>query len=495
MSNARAYQIDGPCAGLPAGLKHAVHGADDYALLSEQTRRHYLASVREGRSRRALERARVHEVDSGRWEDAKRRLVLGVAARIGDPLPEEVLREVHMRLYAQPTLRLEFVGRGEPTRRLAAEERATLVTLDVPGGRRRYHFRVVGESELDPTKSRELGGLLSQIGAWLDDPDAKLVLSIGGGGYRMFAVTPILKILDDLLGDRSRIQEVWGCSGGAIAAHAYAEGIDPVALDQFAYALYYRQRRGLPDWSVGSVAKLWYLSALDRRRERRPSIQKQWIRYLDELEPPSARAQPRIPFYAIACSPVDRGLVGLAEPDRVSDPIRDLVLPASRDQALAATCAVPFLFPAQRGIRRRGSDAWIDGSVIDENPVVLPFVKWSRERAGSAAQSPKRLKIILIDLNARAGESASLAKLSRIPVVGRYGIKRATRIVDMILDSRSHLASQMLAELPEVDILRLRLSVGVFGVRDRASILKVLLRGRTLSAWDIARVGMGALTP
>jgi hypothetical protein len=421
---------------------------------------------------------------------AHQRLVLGVAARIGDPLPEPVLREIYERLEADPALRLEFVGRGWPTRRLSPAEQDSLITLDVPGGRRRYHFRAVQPDEEDPAVSSELRGILSDVATWLDDPGARLVLSIGGGGYRMFAATPVLKILDDLLRDRAKIAEVWGCSGGSVAAHVYAEGHSPEVLDRLAYALYHRHHAGLPDWSIASVAKLWYLSAIDGRRQKRPSIQKQWLRYLDELAPPAGQARRRIPLFALACNPADRGLAALTDPEHTSPLLDDIILPADRDQALAASCAVPFLFPTQRGIRPGGGDAWIDGSVIDENPVMLPFVKWSRERAHRPESTPKRLKIILIDLNARMAESQLVNVLSRIPVVGRYGIKRASRIIDMLLDSRSHLTSQVLAELPDVDILRLRLSVGVFGVRDRASILRLLHRGRTLAAWDVARVGM-----
>ena len=56
-------------------------------------------------------------------------------------------------------------------------------------------------------------------------------------------------------------------------------------------------------------------------------------------------------------------------------------------------------------------------SVTDENPLVLPYVKWARERERHPDTTPPLLKIILINLDLRSTESGVVRKLQNLSVL------------------------------------------------------------------------------
>lgn len=434
-------------------------------------------------------RRRLAESRAERWDPADvaaldQRLFVGTAGGyFSDPLPVDVRAEVRTRLAANPALQLEYVGRGTVVRYPDGEARQQ-VAIDIPGGRRGYHFRALGPNEEPSPMSPGFSRDLAELSAWLDDPGAKVVVSIGGGGYRAFAVTPILKMLDLAAGNRSRIDEVWGCSGGAVAAHVYADGFTPDALDELGYTIYHRRDLCLPDFSVPSVANLWVKSWM--RPGASPTLHARWLERLEALQP--IRAQPRIPFFATAANPSRRSLFALTDRATARRAQSPFIVAAERSQALAASGAVPMLFPPQRGIAGRG-DVWVDGGLVDENPLALPFAQWARERARGDGRP--RLKLFLIDLNARSSESMWAKRMARLPVVGRFGFKRAFRQVDMLLDSRSELTLEMMTHMPDVQVYRARLHIHAFAVRDRPSVIKAILGGRRYQSWRLSRYGGG----
>ena len=472
---------------------HPLGAHKDRWVLSTGSRKRMLASRRlPTKLRKTLERAPAISISEDDWADAGRRLIMGTASQFTDPLPDDVRHEIQLLLHTRPELTLEYAGRGNVVRLLEPGEEASLMVMDIVQGKRRYYFRPVAPDEDDPTISARFRKILSDAKQWLDDPDARLVMSVGSGGYRMFAVTPILKALDALLDRRSRFAEIWGCSGGSVAAHVYSEGFDPWVLDEFGYQIYHRRNASLPDFSVASVSRLWLSKITGRMDKRRHTIQHEWVRALDQLQPAGERRHERIPFYAISSNRNTGRLFALTDPEYVSPQCDDFIVPTDRGMALAASCAVPLIFPTQRVVGGRSDGGWMDGGLIDENPLALPFVKWSRERERDPEGTPAKLKIFMFDLNARVAESTVLSHLSKLPVVGRYGLQRVVRTLDILLDSRSQLTLNIIAELPHVEVMRAKLSLGAFAVRDRESILPAIRRGRIVDSWELSTIKKGA---
>ncbi len=342
--------------------------------------------------------------------------------------------------------------------------------------------------------SDEFRESLASLKAWASDPSARLVFSIGGGGMRLFAVTPALKLLDHVLGRRDVVAEVWGCSGGSLAGHVFAEGFDPDVLDSLGFDLAHRRHRHINDGSIRSMLSMAARRARERVRGEEasePEIGK-WLDILDEKQPAEGRQHPRRPLYSVAVNPRKRRLFALTDAENVTDHCADLLVAAERRRAVSASTAVPFVLPSERGLAGwDDGDVWIDGSVIDDNPLTLPFVKWSRDREADPGGTPERLKILLIDLNARTEESTLFQLLSSVPGAGPLVVRRAARVVDMVLDSRMMTALQLLSAVPNVDVRCLRLSLGRLGLYHPSVIPQVVLRGRRRGSWQMISFGKG----
>ncbi|MEQ1508123.1 MAG: patatin-like phospholipase family protein, partial [Myxococcota bacterium] len=319
------------------------------------------------------------------------------------------------------------------------------------------------------------------------DDGARLVVSLSGGGFRLFATTPALKVVDALLdGDRQRVGEVWGCSGGALAGYVFAAGHRMSVLDEFGYDLYNGRLPGLVSGSVGSLVRGHVRAQRHRLRGRPvPAEMVEWLTELDRREPRAARG-PAVPFYALATSLDRGGPFALGSPDHCDPGHDDFLIPCDPWLGVAASTAVPFLVRAVRGIGSRPDEQWIDGSIADESPLYLPFLKWQRERERSPETTPERLKILLVQLNLRSSESAVMTALSRFGAT-RSTVVRAARLFDTMLDSKTQMVVSMLSRHPQVEILCARLSLGWLGLHSPAEIPRAIRTGRTLASWSFTR--------
>src|SRR5207253_9963463 len=107
----------------------------------------------------------------------------------------------------------------------------------------------------------------------------------------------------------------------------------------------------------------------------------------------------------IASSTNRPGLVALAAAEHMSPVCGDFMVTCDPQLAVAASTAVPFVLRPVTGIGDASVETWFDGSVNDENPLALPYVKWMRERTADPEHTPARLKIVLVILNLRLSES------------------------------------------------------------------------------------------
>ncbi|MDQ3335671.1 MAG: patatin-like phospholipase family protein [Myxococcota bacterium] len=425
------------------------------------------------------------------------RLIKAWAAAITDPLPPEVEAEALLLLYTQPDLVIEYMGRGRVSNEafLPAEKR-TLFSLDRPGGRRTYLFR-----RMTHANDRRLQSMTERFKTYREfllDPTAKIVLSIGGGGFRMFAATSVLKAIDNLLaGDRSRISEVWGSSGGAFLGYVYASGFNANVIDELGYDLYHGRHGHLTDGSIGSLIKT-NLRAMARKAvgKRLDPEMAGWLDLLDQKEPAAVRKHARIPFFPVAGNPHRGGaLSALSAPEYIHADCADFIYPCDPRDAVAASTAVPGVLRAQRNITGTMSpdqDTWIDGSVTDENPLVLPYIKWCRERERNPDTTPSTLKIVLVNLNLRSSESGVVRKFQALPLLNKIdAVQQLPRVVDMLLDSKTNASIMLLSETGNVEILSLKLVLGTLSANNPRDIPTSIRTGRTFEAWQISTFRRG----
>ena len=479
----RVFKLEwhaGQSAAARAGFETLLHrsqGQDGW-LLS--------AATRDALGDRRLRRRRYDaiDIDPQAWSQARARILYGWSATISEPPPDAVLDEVTLWLYARPDAQLEYMGRGRFGGGNRLVKDLEFLAFDVPGGRRGYMFRVIKTAKAGEFDDRSIGIRqdFARRAAWINDPEARVVLSMGGGGYRLFAALSALKVIEKMLGgQRDKIDEVWGSSGGALLGYVWANGLDLDVIDRLGFALYHGKSKHLPGIHLRSLANLamqlvgnWALG-----RAGSPELGA-WVEAVDRMCPPQ-QGGPKVPFYAMVSNTRWRHPVAFAEPRFISEHCRDIIIPCPSDKATAASMAVPFLFRPLRGLEGFEDDIWFDGSIVDENPVMLPFVKWMRDRKADPEGTPKRLKVMLVNLNMRLSESSLLSTLA--PSVKLIG--KAAELVDLLLDSKTHALIRTLTEIEDVEIMTATLTVGRLNFITRRDIPTAIRCGRVIEGWRL----------
>lgn len=139
---------------------------------------------------------------------------------------------------------------------------------------------------------------------------------------------------------------------------------------------------------------------------------------------------------------------------------------------------------ADRWDPERFFDHWFDGSVVEENPLLLPFVKWLRDRRHAPTTTPKRLKIVLVNLNLRLGDSELVASLVR----GGSGARLAGRafdMLDLLLDSKTQALVRTLAEVDGVEVMTATLDLGRMSFITRKNLPHTIRSGQIMEAWKL----------
>src|SRR5262249_35057501 len=154
----------------------------------------------------------------------------------------------------------------------------------------------------------------------------RLVVSLGGGGFRLFAAISAVKTVEHILGDRAKVDEVWGSSGGAFLGYLFSAGFPLHGVEQFAFDLYNGRAQNVVHGSIAGLVRSRIAGAVGGRRGH--SKKNETVRWLEELErrfPACLRPPPR-PFYAIASSTERAGLTALSAPEWTVGGCKDFML-------------------------------------------------------------------------------------------------------------------------------------------------------------------------
>jgi hypothetical protein len=266
--------------------------------------------------------------------------------------------------------------------------------LDRAGGQRRYVWQVV-PAEVHAARPA-LHDRFRSLRSVCADPGARVVLSLGSGGLKLFAHATAIRLFETL-GLSEHFAEVWGSSAGAMAGLLYAQGLSPHAIEQMGYDLY----TGRVDLAL-RPSKLQFLRHLVRDALL-PSSGPSGAGFVDcadglsrMLERYCGALEPRVPFYAIAfnlleCRPE------VLSPGAVPAHLGELLVQTDARAAALASSAVPLLF-VPRVVRRGKRDThYIDGSTTEDVPLHSIVRKWDLDRA-AGVESRERLVIVYVKL-------------------------------------------------------------------------------------------------
>lgn len=281
-----------------------------------------------------------------------------------------------------------YVGR-------TAEKIRDSFVLDYPGGVRRYQWKWIERPRgfKLPTFADRFPKLMRMI----KDPDTKFVISLGSGGLRMFAHASVFKLIE-AMGVKKHIEEIWGCSGGAIAGMAYALGADPDTLEQEGYDLYQKKYDFRVNPSRSEVFKNFVVDMImpggSVNLEGFVDVRKSMEQSLARI---AVHKKPFVPFYAIAYN-MNTKRNEVLTPSRVRKNIYGgEIKHCSAINSVLASSAIPVVHVPRIVRRGRGSFTYIDGSMYEEVPLSSVYRKWQIDKRKRVAKK-KKLFIFAVDL-------------------------------------------------------------------------------------------------
>src|SRR5436190_2471289 len=233
----------------------------------------------------------------------------------------------------------------------------------------------------------------------LSQSDTKVVLSLGGGGIRMFAHVSVLKFLETL-GVERYISEIWGASGGAIVGLLYSMGNSPEEIFESARALHSAQLKIQLTPSLFSIVKNIALESLLNHSNSHNLTGFHNIQEgLQQLVKQTSKDRgERFPFYCLTYNLGTNSTDVLAPREIPLDMYPNFIYRADPVDAITASSAIPILFVPKTIEDEGGRRVYTDGATGEEVPTVSIYKKWLRDKE-LGLETRKRLLVIAVDLH------------------------------------------------------------------------------------------------
>ena len=268
--------------------------------------------------------------------------------------------------------------------------------LDIPGGRRKYAWRFPAFNE--DVSNLSVKDRFPHLLSFIEDPDTKFVVSLGGGGVKTFAHNVLLRFIE-ALGVRNSVDEVWGASFGAIMALWYASGVTVEELDQCGFDLYNKR------YSLKlSPSKLQVIKNLLTEHVLPTSLRGTGFSGFMDLARSlydyilyvKKNRQPKIPFFCIAFN-VNEFRSEILTPLYFDVPeYRDSIFTVDPIEAAVASSSVPVLFVPKMIKRNNKEVTYIDGMTTEMLPMISVYKKWQIDRELGLE---KRSKLFILAAN------------------------------------------------------------------------------------------------
>jgi hypothetical protein len=267
--------------------------------------------------------------------------------------------------------------------------------LDLPGGMRNYRWK--WDERRRRRKTVTFADRFPRLIKKMKDPNTRFVVSLGAGGLRMFAHPSIFKLIE-ALGAKSNIEEIWGCSGGAIAGMAYALGADHQIIEREGYNIYHRKYDLRLSPTAPEVIKNLLLNHI---LPGTTVSLKGFVDIQSAMQESLARVakyhRPTIPFFAVAYN-MNSKRNEVLTPEKLDSSIYGgLIKHCSPINSVLASAAIPVLFVPRIIRRGQTSYTYIDGSLFEEVPLASVYHKWRMDRKHKTTKK-KKLFVLAVNL-------------------------------------------------------------------------------------------------
>ncbi len=307
----------------------------------------------------------------------------------------------------------------------------------------------------------------------ISQPDTKVVLSLGGGGIRMYAHLPVLEFIENL-GASQYISEVWGASGGALIGLLYSRGLSPEQIFQYSNDYFFRKTRVSLTPSLFSIVKNIALETLfssnsDKNIKGFHNIQDAMTEVVEKV---IEGGKVRFPIYCLAYN-LETNQTDVLTPDPLPERVYpNFIFPTNALDAIVASSSVPILFVPKVIEDDYGRRVYADGATGEEVPTVSVYKKWLRDRE-LGLESRKRLLVIAVDLHPDLSHLGFLENwlIRRIPAF-QY-ILMTIHLTDLIRKARVLEQKRNLINDPNVELWELDFDMKGGGLMNVESIPRV----------------------
>jgi predicted acylesterase/phospholipase RssA len=397
----------------------------------------------------------------------------------GDYPTEGILEEVDAYLYTHPKINLYYLGRGHQEDYLKINRK--LKKFEQVGRLRNYWWEEVpfGQEIFFERSSNEE---LKELCDWFRDDDARVVLSLGSGGLRLFSLSPFLQFLEEkkLI---SHLSEIWGCSGGAIAGYLLAYHVPSSTFQDLGYRIYEnaftQEESPFVENSAIWLKKLWQSGFFQSKSIQGVLDFSSFTQSLLQKAYHNSTNEHPLPFYTLAHNHTKKKnfvFSNREEPDYLKSFVRSL--PGEPEKMVTASSAIPFLFKREPIVNEEGEvEEWCDGVLYEETPLATVLRKWHYDREHKPDETPKRLKIFYIDLGLKVSD-----------VVPDLSNSHVFRYLDELWKKQRTSIEMLFEDSPNVEIQGIEMKLGFAGLLDPKKIPNITHRGYGVFQRELKRI-------
>ena len=410
---------------------------------------------------------------------------------MGKPPGEDVIEEIVLLLLSRAdNAHAVFLGRdielGERTDPANAAIDGLPFACDICSGKRSYMWRLLKH---EPLTKGNLNDRFPNLKEWLSDPDARVILSISSGGVRCYGVSPALNLLDKIE-VRDCFDEIWGTSGGAIVAQLYGARVPPEKIEEMAFHIYQRRYPNVPFFRskfrmTRAIARGIFGAFKSKASLGLMSMRDPLKKILNAAEKWKCPNRQDIPVYTVATDLLRRGPVVFTEERKVAPYLKNMVYPSHPWPACLPSSLVPLLFPPLKMKVGQTDLLCCDGAIAEELPLMMPFLKWYRDRHNRPEETPKKLKIFYLDFANHLTEK-SLRSLS-----GKMNLNLSritAEVLDILLSRPKYNFLAVAEEMPNVEVMGARFDVGRASLLDANQIPSIISAARAIFADQLTEV-------
>lgn len=322
----------------------------------------------------------------------------------------------------------------------------------------------------------------------ISQKDTKVVLSLGGGGMRMFAHTAAFRFIERL-GMERQIDEIWGSSGGAIIGLYYSRGMEPDEIitesKQLINPSMSLRLTPTPFEVIKNVLRdLIFGIQKEKSLEGFVDIQNT---FREMMRSALSHKKAVYPLYCLAynmkynrtdvlsAQPIPKGLYG------------DFIYETNPLDAVIASSAIPILFVPKIISDKNGRRTYVDGATNEEVPTVSIYKKWLRDKE-IGLETHKRILVISVDLHPDIATIGILEHplIQRIPAY-KY-IMMLIKLSDLMRKARINEQKRILMNDPNVEIWDINFRFPGYGLMNVEAIPEIIRKAEHSFPQQFAKI-------